>query len=1151
MASNTDRKKVIRPRLLKYMNPFRLMGLSTGDVTLQNSVIHPDAVNVLRRKYLKIAHYLRHSRVTDSEYENIVRRGHTAHSVDLFVEHKVLMMVLRDGSCPSSCKHPKLHQEWIGHHKTGYPLPCACVVYRTPIVDHQHQGKPRSWEENAYDGNARVEEMATDELGQEFRCCSSTKMSPSKYMGSHYEDQTVTLMGIEGDNPVGVIDIRPLENTGENFQHHQTLASPSMAVAECSLFPEVLPPPIPVKTEQIPDHQDPVIGFDRDTYLDVVRAYGCEQPGLVEEVCEMDQGNVGVEDIRLWDEKQAHVLEYVAKSHSIPFHHDSISMHHDSIPPPLNSIPSHHNITPIHHHESGEQVVEYRGPAACEIYDHNYCLPRMWDSKRLVSIISKNKMANCSKMQSEGMVCTKLTSDRNETLSLGEGTETWTDVAEITGDADNICGVETFSDGCLLREVETLVEDTHHSNITLPGIVQTKPTAHSEFRAPPTPKPVCLVSKVQVLKFKPMQGMRLGVNAVESSPPGTNGTMHASSNGDITYVVCSKMHEPISGDVQSVVSMDDGPEYVGESHSIPFRHDFHHDSISISHEESDGHEVDDIWTPDVGEGCPSDLDDLPVQVQDIDTRQPSGEVIKAHSLQGHAITSQHGDDVTTDLEDIPVYIEGEDMEDESNTVGHADEIELLIEPEGCNLDDHAGQGRDGDTRQPDEEAIAMHTLEGDFMTSQHGDDVTADVGDILANFEGNDMKDENGRIGRADAIKLLIEPEGCGTFWKVAGRVGKYHVYRRGQTQKARENITSNVVMAYTTSTSNDHNDDGSDMMASWPTAASDIGQWNDHGYCSRIKRKHYQDDSPGQKNRPNAAQSTEENVPLGTGTSMDTRQSNDKETLMIDTQKSNDKEMKIVETHQSNDLEAKYYKRVSKKGGFHCLICSQSHRIRGAMRAHVRTHLGPKPYKCPHCDRAFTHSSLLKAHKKRQGGKVLECTQCDAKFSFLCEYKRHLREVHTRVRTQGAFPCKHCGKAFRTSRHLAEHTVKHTGEKLYQCHICGEMSSTDCNLYHHIQIHTREWQCDVCGKFFARKDMLNQHMKVHTGERPYPCDVCGRCFAVKASLNNHMVVHTGGKPYLCHVCGNFFARKDVLKRHMKRAHTGESNTRVVCAESV
>lgn len=87
------------------------------------------------------------------------------------------------------------------------------------------------------------------------------------------------------------------------------------------------------------------------------------------------------------------------------------------------------------------------------------------------------------------------------------------------------------------------------------------------------------------------------------------------------------------------------------------------------------------------------------------------------------------------------------------------------------------------------------------------------------------------------------------------------------------------------------------------------------------------------------------------------------------------------------------------------CFVCNEFVKNRFQFVGHVRKHMCPKPFQCPHCVR---------------------------KFSTWRETKLHQR-VHSDDRP---FMCTECGKAFKQISTLRDHEVVHTGEKRFKCKV-------------------------------------------------------------------------------------------------------------------
>lgn len=107
--------------------------------------------------------------------------------------------------------------------------------------------------------------------------------------------------------------------------------------------------------------------------------------------------------------------------------------------------------------------------------------------------------------------------------------------------------------------------------------------------------------------------------------------------------------------------------------------------------------------------------------------------------------------------------------------------------------------------------------------------------------------------------------------------------------------------------------------------------------------------------------------------------------------------------------------------GGYICLVCQKISRTKYMLMEHFRIHTGEKPLKCELCPAKFRCRSQLSMHR-RKCGTMIQCDQCEKKFSTKIKYSRHVERHH---RNWTLF-CKICGKGFVLKGRLENHIRRH-----------------------------------------------------------------------------------------------------------------------------
>ncbi|XP_041967782.1 zinc finger protein 2 isoform X2 [Alosa sapidissima] len=200
----------------------------------------------------------------------------------------------------------------------------------------------------------------------------------------------------------------------------------------------------------------------------------------------------------------------------------------------------------------------------------------------------------------------------------------------------------------------------------------------------------------------------------------------------------------------------------------------------------------------------------------------------------------------------------------------------------------------------------------------------------------------------------------------------------------------------------------------------------------------------------------------------------------------------------------------------YKCTHCNWAFTKSSNLVSHIRTHSGLKPHVCDLCGKAYSHQGTLQQHKRlHTGERPYHCPFCEKTYIWSSDYRKHIR-THT---GEKPYICDACGKDFVRSSDLRKHERNmHANNKPFPCAKCGKTFNKPLSLLRHERTHLgkRPFVCPECGKAFAMPSRMMEHRKVHSGVRPYVCHICGKAFTKSSNLLEHQSVHSGFRPHKC-----------------------------------
>jgi len=208
------------------------------------------------------------------------------------------------------------------------------------------------------------------------------------------------------------------------------------------------------------------------------------------------------------------------------------------------------------------------------------------------------------------------------------------------------------------------------------------------------------------------------------------------------------------------------------------------------------------------------------------------------------------------------------------------------------------------------------------------------------------------------------------------------------------------------------------------------------------------------------------------------------------------------------------------------CRLCGKQLARKCALKRHIReVHLRMK---CPH--------RITKANRHL----FKQCPSCATACKTDQGLRRHM-EWHKLHPDPPVFQCDKCSRCFKTAGALKMHSITHSTERPYLCQTCAKAFRTVKQLQvHETAVHsgTRPYCCETCGARFAAASSFVIHKRLHSGVKAFWCGACGKTFLTSSQLKDHVIVmHTNDKPYSCPVCYLTFGLRRAMRRHVKVRH--------------
>ncbi|XP_059620302.1 zinc finger protein 501-like [Phlebotomus argentipes] len=202
-------------------------------------------------------------------------------------------------------------------------------------------------------------------------------------------------------------------------------------------------------------------------------------------------------------------------------------------------------------------------------------------------------------------------------------------------------------------------------------------------------------------------------------------------------------------------------------------------------------------------------------------------------------------------------------------------------------------------------------------------------------------------------------------------------------------------------------------------------------------------------------------------------------------------------------------------KCSFICDRCPRVFPSAKKLYFHRRLHASEeeKRYKCPDCPKGFLTPSELRHHRMKahdKTGQTFVCDSCGKIYTTKCQLKRHVKQYHG-TEIAAKVECGQCGGFYATRASLKMHQKRCKADPAV-CQECGKLLSNAMELKKHIRYNhsglEKKFLCQVCPKAFKTKKHLSEHSAKHSKLPRHKCSFCDHEFCTLSAKYSHQRIH-------------------------------------------